>query len=135
MVNQRQRAEPAGVAVGMPGAFGFTMAVFKASDVPAGTELYAAPVEAERFREHSVLLNRILWQMLEVLGDAEPGAGELVADPEETVQGFFAAVRARSASGEQSSTACAHAWTEESESNGWRSHCRLCGARAQGSGQ
>ncbi len=28
-----------------------------------------------------------------------------------------------------------HQWTAESEANGWRSSCRICGLRAQGSGQ
>lgn len=28
-----------------------------------------------------------------------------------------------------------HSWTEESANNGWRSSCRHCGLKAQGSGQ
>lgn len=36
-------AEPVGEAGSMPGTDGFTMAAFKASDVPIGTKLYAAP--------------------------------------------------------------------------------------------
>jgi hypothetical protein len=36
-------AEPVGKAVPMPGASGFTMAVFDASEIPVGTDLYAAP--------------------------------------------------------------------------------------------
>jgi|GEM_PF-2238675 len=38
-----QSAEPVGKAVPMPGASGFTMAVFEASEIPVGTDLYAAP--------------------------------------------------------------------------------------------
>lgn len=33
--------EPLGIAGAMPGTSGFTMANFKAEDVPVGTELYA----------------------------------------------------------------------------------------------
>lgn len=36
-------AKPVGVAGTMPGTDGFTMAAFKASDVPVGTNLYASP--------------------------------------------------------------------------------------------
>lgn len=35
--------EPVGEAGSMPGSSGFTMAAFKAADVPIGTKLYAAP--------------------------------------------------------------------------------------------
>ncbi len=37
------QAKPAGEAELMPGTQGFTMAVFAASDVPAGTKLYTSP--------------------------------------------------------------------------------------------
>ncbi len=30
---------------------------------------------------------------------------------------------------------CGHDWTAESAANNWRSHCRLCGLQAAGSGQ
>lgn len=39
-------AEPVGIAGSMPGTDGFTMAAFKAEDVPVGTELYTRPIEA-----------------------------------------------------------------------------------------
>lgn len=39
--------EPVGEAGTMPGTSGFTTAVFRASDVPVGTKLYAAPVAAQ----------------------------------------------------------------------------------------
>ena len=38
-----QSSEPVGKAVPMPGASGSTMAVFEASEIPVGTDLYAAP--------------------------------------------------------------------------------------------
>ena len=41
------QAEPVGVAEPMPGTSGFTLAVFPATTVPAGTKLYAAPQQAE----------------------------------------------------------------------------------------
>lgn len=40
---QRYTAEPVGEAGPMPGTAGFTIACFKAADVPIGTKLYAAP--------------------------------------------------------------------------------------------
>lgn len=52
-------AEPVGEAGSMPGTSGFSMAVFKASDVPVGTNLYTHPQpvvpddiakDAERYR-------------------------------------------------------------------------------------
>jgi hypothetical protein len=42
-----QSGEPVGVAGSMPGTDGFTMAVFKASDVSIGTQLYTAPQPAQ----------------------------------------------------------------------------------------
>ncbi|ARL90966.1 hypothetical protein BOC57_34845 [Burkholderia pseudomallei] len=38
-----QAVEPVGEAGTMPGTDGFTMAAFRADDVPVGTKLYAAP--------------------------------------------------------------------------------------------
>lgn len=38
------KQEAVGVAVNMPGTDGFTMACFKAADVPVGTKLYAHPI-------------------------------------------------------------------------------------------
>ena len=37
------KGEPVGEAGTMPGSSGFTMAVFRADDVPVGTKLFAAP--------------------------------------------------------------------------------------------
>lgn len=66
--------EPVGYAGAMPGATGFTMACFKAADVPLGTALYARPApealgaakgvelseaEIERLRRISWLIGNI----------------------------------------------------------------------------
>ena len=42
-----QSEEPCGVAGSMPGTDGFTMVVFKASDVPVGTQVYTTPQPAQ----------------------------------------------------------------------------------------
>lgn len=78
-------AEAVGEAGEMPGSNGgFTMAVFKASDVPLGTKLYAAPPAAEAVRIAE--LEAGLRDLLEMTEDPEHDA-----DPEESV---FAHARA-----------------------------------------
>ena len=52
--------EPVGITSTMPGTTGFTMACFKAADVPAGTNIYATPQDAEAP------------ELLEALKDAYP---------------------------------------------------------------
>lgn len=59
---QGDGAEPVGHAGSMPGTAGFTMAAFRAADVPIGTPLYAHPpapasVEADNDRFRIMLLD------------------------------------------------------------------------------
>lgn len=49
--DRKRRGEPVGEAGTMPGTNGFTMAVFKAEDVPVGTKVHTAPQPAEPVKE------------------------------------------------------------------------------------
>lgn len=67
-------AEPVGIAGSMPGTEGFTMAAFKAEDVPIGTELYTRPIEAPDNSQPRVDDLRMLVQRLvHALNKASPG--------------------------------------------------------------
>jgi hypothetical protein len=57
-----EKREPVGIAGNMPGTEGFTMAAFKAYDVPVGTKLYAHPCQsdAEGWRKDAKRYSRIL---------------------------------------------------------------------------
>lgn len=54
----------------------------------------AAPepqADIDKFRQHSIALNRVLWRMLEALGDVRPDDAEHFSDMDETIERFFAA--------------------------------------------
>jgi len=57
--------------------------------------------DESKFRQHSILLNRALWQMLEMLGEISPGADEHFADAEDTIHRFFVKMRSADAPGLQ----------------------------------
>ncbi|WP_287497440.1 hypothetical protein [Pandoraea sp. CB10b_02] len=63
--------EAVGVAGTMPGTDGFTMACFKAADVPVGTKLYAAPVNGGERTDHDRLVRE-----LDVLLNGEHAASQ-----------------------------------------------------------
>lgn len=54
--------EPVGVAGTMPGTGGFTMAAFKAEDVPVGTKLYASAAAAECRRDAESEQAPVAWR-------------------------------------------------------------------------
>jgi hypothetical protein len=45
--------------------------------------------ELQKFKEHSILLNRVMWQMLDRLGELKEGQIEDDVDLELTVDKFF----------------------------------------------
>lgn len=61
-----EKPEPVGIAGNMPGTEGFTMAAFKAADVPVGANLYTHPLpsDAEGWRKDALryrhLTNRVV---------------------------------------------------------------------------
>jgi hypothetical protein len=85
-------AQPVGVAGTMPGTDGFTMAAFKASEVPVGTPLYAS-AQSEGLRkdagrrealEEAADLCDQLWNRY---GDADECADAIRALSQKTAQG------------------------------------------------
>ncbi len=52
--------------------------------------------EKEKFRQHSILLNSILWRMMEFTGDVGDTDLEKEAVPSEVADRFFERIRGRS---------------------------------------
>lgn len=84
-------AKPVGVAGTMPGTDGFTMAAFKASDVPVGTNLYASPaIDAAGARSDDVRDAFKAWWT----GDVIPQAVDMEWTDEKCELAFTAGYRA-----------------------------------------
>lgn len=81
---ESDKQEAVGVAVNMPGTDGFTMACFKAADVPVGTKLYAHPIaSAESDKQEA--LGYTSQQMLNGISDRWPVIVYKTADKEYSV--------------------------------------------------
>lgn len=85
-----EEQEPVGVAGNMPGTEGFTMAAFKAADVPVGTNLYThhLPSDAEGWRKDAEQTDReivralqkaLFYWMPRIAGEDSP-AGQKAAE-------------------------------------------------------